>query len=261
MTALKTPRQQRMVAALGELAWQLVLELTSTVAAGQTTAQLAEQAQALLAKNRCTAPFKSFTNAQGERFGWPVCVSLNAAVVNGPPSDAVVVAPGDVVSVALAVEREGLVGKAAHTVVVEALPGQAAIQRAITGAQQVLDTLPEQAPLLATVLDLTRVLEQAAWASGAYPITESGGHGTGLVHQSEPWIPNATADVDATLATTPLVSGWGLVPMPMWAVPVTVKTGDPRVVAWHLASDGWTYVVLNTMWPFMWPKRWCGLRG
>ena len=239
MSLLKTPRQQAGVQQASTLAWELVNQLCELATEGVSTLALSQQADKLLAKHRSTAPFKVFINENGQRFGFPICVSINHEVVNGPPSAERVLKLGDVVSIALATEQNGHYGKAANTIIVGGETHNPAIAELITAAQAVLLNIESDTNAYATVQSITETLELAVQNAGGIAIAETGGHGTGLAHQSEPSVYNRVADIPDNSTATVIVKGLCIVPMPMWTLP---NTSDPSAsVGWTLSSDGWTY--------------------
>ncbi|MDH4379594.1 MAG: M24 family metallopeptidase [Vampirovibrionales bacterium] len=239
MSILKTPRQRQGVQKAGDLAWDLVQQLCEQATEGISTLQLSQQADKLLAKHRSTAPFKVFINDAGQRFGFPICVSINQEVVNGPPSDERVLKAGDVVSIALATEQNGHYGKAADTLIVGGDSQNPPIAQLIAAARDTLNQIQSNTSRYDTVLSLTKTLEEAAMMAGGVAIAETGGHGTGLAHQSEPSVYNRVTDIAEDAPPIAITEGLALVPMPMWTLPNIVDPLTP--VGWKLAADGWTY--------------------
>jgi methionine aminopeptidase len=146
---------------------------------------------------------------------------------------------GDVVSIALATEQNGHYGKAADTLIVGGDSLNPPIAQLIAAAQKVLNQIQSDTRDYDTLSSVTTALEATAVQAGGIPIAETGGHGIGLAHQSEPSVYNRVADIAEDAPPIAITEGLALVPMPMWTLPNKKPPLTP--VGWKLAADGWTY--------------------
>lgn len=210
------------------------------VQAGQSAEAVEAAVSAVLAKRRCTAPFKRFTHtitqANGtptlERFGYASCVSVNTGVVNGPPTPAVVFQPGDVVSVALAAECRGICAKLARTVWLpptpEASPPEP-VSRLLSAQQAFIDWQVTAGRQAGSLQDWLTAMHQVATNHGLTLLEGSCSHGIGKNHQQPPYLTTTLDDPDNDIPILP-----GLA----WVCMLMLSTGTAP--AWKPMADGWT---------------------
>ena len=210
--------------------------LTVQTIAGRSTLDLERLAQAKLARARATAPFEIFQEDPAKPpFGFAICVSIDDAVVNGPPSKDTFFQTGQCVSIAIGVEYRGFYGKSARTVIV----GDAS-STALGPVIQYWQDLSVRVQSLKTgentMLDVISVMNRFQQENASFCLFSGlGGCFTGSVLHTNVFIPNRIEDVDVSKnpwMLLPLEYGWTFTLMPMAVV------GDNS--QYTIDPDGWT---------------------
>jgi len=162
----------------------VLTELINTCHPGISTVELETLANRLLAKNRSTAPFKSY-----DGFNHAICISLNDEIVNGPPSRERILKLGDVVSIATAAEQRGIHAKAARTCYMgTSVPDD--IQRLLTGTRLAIAHVVEASKQVDTLNAVLEEIPKAAEQYNLIILEGLGGAAIGKRLHEEPYIPN-----------------------------------------------------------------------
>lgn len=208
----------------GRIAGEVCDALIEAAQPGVSTVELETLANRLLAQRRSSAPFKPFYN-----FNHAICVSINAEIVNGPPSRERVLTEGDLVKIAIGSCYKGLHGKAARTTYCgEPSPD---IERLISGTGQAIFAAVEASRTTTSLKAMLKAIAQTAQQYRLTLIDESGGCGIGRQLHEPPLTPN---DPDRLEADVDVVPGMAFTLMPM-------MTLSPHG-GWTLHEDGWTQV-------------------
>jgi methionyl aminopeptidase len=171
--------------------------------------------------------FKGYPNPNGgPEFPGTVCTSVNSEVVHGVPSDRVVLAEGDVLSIDLGVLYRGYYGDGAATFPVGRIDAQA--ERLLRVTREALDLGVCEARTGNRVTDIGHAVQRHVEAQGFSVVREFVGHGIGSRLHEEPQVPNF-GDPGRRERLVP-----GLV----LAIEPMVNLGGPEVVL--SATDGWT---------------------
>jgi methionyl aminopeptidase len=228
VAVLKSRSDLQALQEAGHIAAEVCDALMALCVPGTCIETLEVEANRLLAMRRSTAPFKRF-----EGFGHAICVSINDAVVNGPPNRPERLNAGDLVSIALGSEYRGLHGKCARTVWVaespQTLPPEP-IARLLQGVRQVFAQILEAPTGFETVNDLCAAIAHSAQVHHLQLLAELGGAGIGKQLHQPPHVPNDPAALEGALL--PLVPGLAFTLMPMMSLGDTPKTVQD--------DDGWT---------------------
>lgn len=204
-----------------EIASSVLRELATQVAPGVLSSALDTQAKELIERHSGARP--AFFGYRG--FPANVCVSINAEVVHGIPTQDKVIKEGDVVSLDLGVYYEGYYGDCALTVT--AGPVSDAARRLIEATKDALNKSLSVVRAGATVGDIGYAVQQSVESLGMNVIRDFVGHGIGRQLHEDPAIPNWG---------TP-GRGVGLVESMTLAIEPMVTLGSGQVT---IASDGWT---------------------
>lgn len=122
-------------------------------------------------------------------FGHYICTSVNDAVLHGLPHD-YTLADGDLLSLDLAVSRNGVVADSAISFLVGA--SRPAESEALIGAtERALDAGIAAAVPGARIGDLSHAIGSVLAEAGYEINTEFGGHGVGSTMHQDPHVPNA----------------------------------------------------------------------
>jgi len=182
----------------------------------------------LLAKNRSSAPFKLF-----DGFGFATCISLNDDIVNGPPSESVILQPDDVVSLAVGSEVRGFCGKAARTRSLNPTPSEAVV-RLVTGTRQAIDTVIEASQKTTSLKACLDAMAQTVSQFELTLLAGQGGFGIGKVLHEAPWVPNHAAELEPDIVLTPVLT---FVLMPMCSLGQNPKTANDNPNGWTIRTE------------------------
>ncbi|MBY0449771.1 MAG: methionyl aminopeptidase [Cyanobacteria bacterium] len=233
---ITTDSDLRFLRQANRIAADVLRYLCDQAVEGRSTLDLERLAQAKLARARATAPFEIFQEDPTKPpFGFAICVSIDDAVVNGPPSKDTILQSGHCVSIAIGTEYRGFYGKSARTLIV----GDA-ISAVLSPVIQYWQDLSLSIQLLKTgkntMLDVITVMNRFQQESATFCLLSGlGGCFTGNVLHTNVFIPNRIEDADASnnpWMLLPLEYGWTFTLMPMAVVGENPGyTSDP---------DGWT---------------------
>lgn len=187
------------------LAAEVIEALVKEVRAGVTTGELDALAEELIVKGGGRPAFKGYR-------GYPcsTCISVNEELIHGIPGKRVI-EPGDVVSIDLGVDVEGMKGDVARTVGVKPVRGEVArmlatVEEAFVAACRVIRAG-------ARVGDISHAVQSLCEGRGYGVVREYVGHGIGRELHEAPQIPNVgeagtglELPAGATLAIEPMIT-------------------------------------------------------
>jgi methionyl aminopeptidase len=228
---LKTPGELDAMRAAGAVVADALAAVTAATAIGVSTKDLDAIAEEVI---RAAGAVPSFLGYHG--FPASICASVNEQIVHGIPSNAQVLADGDLLSVDCGAIVEGWHGDAAVTMVAgTATPADLALSAA---CEQALQAGIAAVRAGARLTDVSHAVQTAAEEAGrrdgvTYGIVqEYGGHGIGTAMHMDPFLPNHGAPGQGPR----LVPGMALAVEPM------LTAGDPETVE---LDDGWTVVTAD----------------
>jgi len=225
MITLKSPRELETMARAGYLVGQTLKRMRAMVAAGVSTLDLDDAAEAYIRSEGARPSFKGL-------YGFPktLCTSINEEIVHGIPSAKRVFEPGDIVSVDVGVCVDGLHADAAITVSVGPPTDAVAHLLRITEASL-------ERAILAVVLgnhvgDIGHAVQSYAEGEGLHVVRDLVGHGVGAKMHEDPQVPN----IGHPKRGPRLKAGMTLAIEPMLAI----GTSDTRTL-----TDKWTVVTAD----------------
>lgn len=184
MIRLKSAAQIEGIAVAGAIVAEVLEMATRKALPGVTTADLDEEAEALIrAHPGATPAFKGL-------YGFPatLCTSINEEVVHGIPSTARTLAAGDIVSVDVGVKLDGLFADAAVTIPVGEV--EPSTTRLLDVTRSTLEVGVEAAQPGSQLGDLGAAMQEHVEEAGYSVIRELVGHGVGEAPHEEPQVPN-----------------------------------------------------------------------
>jgi methionyl aminopeptidase len=203
--------------------------------AGTTTAELDQIGREVLARNGAASSFLGY--------GYPpfpgvICSSVNEVVVHGIPTEDVVLADGDLISIDYGAIVDGWHGDAAITVAVGAVSDKAA--RLSKACEKSLWDGIAAAVVGGRLTDISHAVEVSIRNSGDYGIvTGYGGHGIGTEMHMDPHVLNYGKPGQGP----ELEPGMALAIEPM----ITLGTHRTKEL-----SDSWTVVTTDSSWAAHW---------
>jgi methionyl aminopeptidase len=154
-----------------------------------------------------------------------ICVSVNSAVVHGIPTEDVVLNDGDIVSLDVAVLKDGFYGDTACTVIVG--QGDEIAHHLVRVTESALYLGIEKARVGNRIGDISSAIQKHVETNGFSLVREFSGHGLGRALHEDPPVPNY-----GRVGTGPkLVKGMTLAIEPM----VNEGLHDIKILL-----DGWT---------------------
>jgi len=232
---LKSVDQIRSMRAAGLVVAEGLREMSDAAVCGTSTAELDRIGREVLARHGATS---SFLNYSFPPFPAVICASVNAVVVHGIPSDEVVLADGDLISIDYGAILDGWHGDAAVSVEV------GSVSREVKELSRACRTSLWDGIAAATVggrlTDISHAVESSVQRSGKYGIvTGYGGHGIGTQMHMDPHILNYGRAGHGP----ELVAGMALAIEPM----LTLGTEKTREL-----DDQWTVVTTDASWAAHW---------
>jgi len=183
MIILKSPSALACMRDAGRIVARVLERLREIVRPGSTTAQLEEEACALIAREGGRPSFKGYRG-----FPAAICVSINEEVVHGIPSPCRVLAEGDIVSLDVGVIYRGYQGDAAITVPVGMVTP--AVERLLAVTERALWEGIAQSRQPNRTGDISAAIQGYVESQGFNVVREYTGHGIGRLMHEDPQIPN-----------------------------------------------------------------------
>jgi methionyl aminopeptidase len=184
MITIKSPREIETMARAGRIVWQTLELMRRTVRPGVSTAELDSVAEEFIRSHPGARP--SFKGLYG--FPKTLCTSINEEIVHGIPSAKRVLREGNIVSIDVGVQLDGLHADSATTLPVAEVSPEA--QRLLRVTQECLQAGMAQARAGNQVGDIGHAVQAIAEAAGFGVVRELVGHGIGTQFHEEPQVPN-----------------------------------------------------------------------
>ncbi len=184
MITLKSPREIETMAAAGHVVAETLALMERTVRPGLSTKDLDRQAEEFIRSHPGARPsFKGLYD-----FPATLCTSINSEVVHGIPSARRVLKEGDLISVDVGVQLEGLHADSAATFPVGDVSPE--VHRLLQVTKDALVAGIAQAKAGNHVGDIGHAVQQVAEGAGYSVVREMVGHGIGSSFHEEPQVPN-----------------------------------------------------------------------
>jgi len=172
------------MARAGRIVWETLELMRRTVRPGVSTAELDSVAEEFIRSHPGARP--SFKGLYG--FPKTLCTSINEEIVHGIPSPKRVLREGNIVSIDVGVQLDGLHADSATTLPVAEVSPEA--QRLLRVTQDCLQAGIAQARAGNQVGDIGHAVQAIAEAAGMSVVRELVGHGVGRDPHEEPQVPN-----------------------------------------------------------------------
>jgi methionyl aminopeptidase len=184
MITIKSPREIETMAQAGHIVAETLALLRRTVRPGISTLELDTMAEEFIRSHPGARP--SFKGLYG--FPKTLCTSINEEIVHGIPSAKRVLREGNIVSIDVGVQLEGLHADSATTIAVGEVSPEAS--RLLSVTQQCLAAGIAEARTGNHVGDIGHAVQQVAEGAGFGVVRELVGHGIGTQFHEEPQVPN-----------------------------------------------------------------------
>jgi methionyl aminopeptidase len=184
MVTLKSPREIDAMTRAGRIAAGTLALVRGLVRPGVSTEELDRAAEEYIRSHPGARP--SFKGLYG--FPKSLCISINEEIVHGIPSKKRILHEGNIVSVDVGVQLEGLHADTATTIPVGEISPEAG--RLLDVTERALYAGIEQARLGNHVGDIGHAIQQVADEAGVGIVRELVGHGVGSRMHEDPQVPN-----------------------------------------------------------------------
>lgn len=188
MIFIKTPEEIANMRIAGKRHAQVLKQVAQRVVPGISTGELDRYAEELVRAYGDIPAFKGYT-PDGADFPFPgtLCISINDEVVHGIPDDTRILKDGDIVSLDLGLNHNGVFVDGAITVAVGTIAPE--LQQLLDDTKEALDIGIAQAIAGNRVGDISHAIE--SFVAKRYGIVEGfAGHGVGRYIHEDPHIPN-----------------------------------------------------------------------
>jgi methionyl aminopeptidase len=226
MITLKSSREIEIMARAGRIVAGTLALMREIVRPGMTTEDLDAAAEAFIRGHPGAVP--SFKGLYG--FPKTLCTSIDEEIVHGIPSSRRVLSEGNIVSVDVGVQLEGLHADSATTLAVGRVAPS--IARLMEVTRESLAAAITQARVGNHVGDIGHAVQEVAEGAGFGVVRELVGHGIGTRFHEEPQVPN----YGSPRRGPRLLEGMTLAIEPM------ITMGNP---ATRTLSDKWTVVTAD----------------
>ena len=205
------PNQIKDLRTSGNILSGALSEVASYVKPGISTMSLDEVAERSLRKQGALPSFKNYNVKGSGRFLSSLCVSINNELVHGIPKEDRVLKNGDIVSLDLGANYQGVFSDMALTIGVGKITDND--KKLIEVTKNALDRAIKFVVAGKTTGDLGNYIETYVKGAGYKVIRDLVGHGIGLSPHTDPQIPNfgekgkgATLMEDMAIAIEPMVT-------------------------------------------------------
>ncbi len=222
MVTRKSKEQIALMRRAGKVVSEMHEECIRASKPGATTADVDRVAREVIARRGARSNFLGY-------HGFPavVCTSPNHVIVHGIPSDDVVLAEGDILSIDCGAIIEGWHADAAITVPIGEIDDPS--RRLIEVTRASLEAAIQQIVEGNRLGDVGAAVEGLAEGAGFTVVREYVGHGIGTAMHEDPQVPNYG----------PSGRGMKLKEGHVFAIEPMVNAGGPET---QLLDDGWTVV-------------------
>lgn len=189
MAILKTKNEIEIMAVAGEKLARILETLKGLVEPGKSVRFFEDESRRLIKEADAEPVFLGYQPV-GAAVPYPaaLCIGLNDAVVHTPPSDGVIIKPGDVVKLDLGLRYKGLCVDSAVTVALP--PVKPEVQKLVEITKLALDFAIKTAVPGNTLGDIGSVVQAAVEGAGFSIVKTLTGHGIGEELHEEPSVFN-----------------------------------------------------------------------
>lgn len=228
---VKSPAEIEIMDRANRILRRILDDLRDLIEPGVSTMAIDRFAEERIREAGGVPAFKGYPHrGDGRDFPGTVCASVNSEVVHGIPSERVILADGDIVSVDMGVLYKGYYGDSAETYPVGRIGEEA--QKLLRVTREALDRGIEQARVGNRVSDIGHAVQGYVESQGFSVVREFVGHGIGRQLHEAPQLPNFG----------PPGQGPRLKPGMTLAIEPMINAGCAGV---KILEDGWTAVTAD----------------
>jgi methionyl aminopeptidase len=228
---LKSHREIELMREAGIIVAGVLSKLQEIARPGVTTAELNDVASQMTAQAGAQPLFKGVKSPYTHRlFPGAICVSLNAQVVHGIPSEKVVLSEGDIVSIDFGVRLKGYCADAAVTLGIGEIVSEK--RRLVDVTNSALEIAVGCCAPGVKWSEVAGRMQSYVQSAGFSVVRDFVGHGIGTEMHEEPRLPNFVSE-ELLASDIELAEGMVIAVEPM------INAGGSGV---RTLTDGWTVV-------------------
>jgi len=224
MVHLKSSREIQKIRASCRIAAEALVKVIEAVAPGITTLRLDQVAETYIRKRGGVPSAKGYKGYPGS-----ICISVNDEVVHGIPGERVL-QDGDLLSVDIAVKKEGFHGDMNITLLVG--EGSPQARRLLEVTRQAMEIGIQASQVGKRMGDVGHAIQSYVEGQGFSIVRDFCGHGIGKAFHEEPQL----------LHFGRPHTGWKIEAGAVFTVEPMVNQGGPEV---RVLDDDWTAVTLD----------------
>lgn len=183
MIYLKTDEEIELMRAANQLVGRTLAEVAKIIAPGISTKALDKRAEEFIRDHGATPAFLGYSGFPGS-----LCVSVNDQVVHGIPSDKLILAEGDIVSVDCGTKLAGFTGDSAYTFAVGEVSSE--VMQLLRTTKESLYIGIAEAVAGKRTGDIGNAVQRYCEERGYHVVRELTGHGIGRSMHESPEVPN-----------------------------------------------------------------------
>jgi methionyl aminopeptidase len=221
----KSARDLDRMAAAGAIVAETLGLLAESARPGMSTLDLDQLAERHIRAAGGVPTFKGYRGFPGS-----ICASPNTMIVHGIPSDEIVLADGDILSIDVGVTRQGFVGDSAVTIAIGEVPERT--KELLRTCQASLDAAVVACQAGGRLGDIGQAVQRVVEDAGFAVVRDLVGHGVGRSMHEDPQVKNY-----GEAGTGPeLKAGMTLAIEPM------ITDGSYEI---HIDDDGWSIFTVD----------------
>lgn len=230
MIIIKTDKEIQSMRAGGKIHACVLRLVAERAVPGVSTLELDQYAEQLVRAADAVPAFKNYQpDGQYSPFPATLCTSINDEIVHGIPSEDRILQDGDIISIDLGVQYQGVFLDGAITVAVGTVSDD--IQKFLNDTQESLMAGIVQVRAGATTGDIGHAIQH--YVDKRYGIVKGlAGHGVGREIHEDPYIPNYGKKGQGTR----LVAGMTIAIEPM----LTIGSAETDIL-----EDDWTFITVD----------------
>lgn len=189
MAKIKTTQEIALLRESGRRLACVLQEVKKAIKPGVTTKDLDTLAEKLIREGGDTPPFLNYTpHGASSPFPATLCISLNDEIVHGIPDSGRIITDGDIVSIDLGIDHQGMITDSALTVAVGHVSEE--VEQLLRETERSLYEGIKAVKAGGHIGDIGAAVEAVAQKYGYGIVRELGGHGVGHTVHEEPYVPN-----------------------------------------------------------------------
>ncbi|MBN1232869.1 MAG: type I methionyl aminopeptidase [Candidatus Coatesbacteria bacterium] len=234
---LKTEEDIERIAEAGSIAAECLIYLSRKLKPGINTLQIDRWAGEFINDNGGISASKGYHGYPAE-----ICISPNNVIVHGIPSKKIILKDGDILSLDIAVKKNGFIGDTAATYPVGEVNDD--VKQLLEVTEKSIYKALSICTIGSKIAEIGKIIEEYVNPYGFGIVRDYAGHGVGYFMHEKPNVPNydATRELGYRLGTWTKGNSDIMIPMQtgmVFTIEPMINQGTYRT---RTLTDGWTVV-------------------